>query len=343
MWGVKLPAETPIVTAVFGIQHHSSKDNSTIINTLDSLITNQPARIEKLEQDNPVPTRVWLAYWPSLPAYQKWWTSEPVVSFWASLPDDAGVYREILTVPPGKTQHGTSITDRISGMAHLGKFESILDKSGYWGCYYDRMGDVNKKENKLPTPVTKKPTRTHPLPITPSSSTGINLPIRKGRIQLPTLPDNIAFVVEGQDHGLILPEEKEHWLQNFDQLTTNWIIDLVEAGPEKGILDSRVCYSPDSGTYKSPDSQPRELSFNDKVQLFYFLDMEAMEKFGRENAGHVKLRREFAQSYGPKGVMTELPGQLRLWVEASILKGKDMECEYIGCIEGTGLMGLNWD
>lgn len=46
---------------------------------------------------------------------------------------------------------------------------------------------------------------------------------------------------------------------------------------------------------------------------------------------------------GLGGVMTELPGKLRLWVEASILKGKDMDCEYVGCVEGTGLMGLNWN
>lgn len=234
-------------------------------------------------------------------------------------------------------------------MAHLGEFESILDKSGYWGCYYDRMGDVTE-ENKFRTKVRKNPTRTHPLSITPhgsgersSNGDNSNLPIRRGRVQLPALPDNIAFVVEGQDHSLILPEEKEHWLESFDQLVTNWVFDLVAAGPEKGILDSRLCYNPESGMYKTADARPQELSFNDKVQLFYFLDMEAMEKIGRENVGHVKLRRGFMQSYGPGGVMTELPGRLRLWVEASILKGKDMDCEYVGCVEGTGLMGLNWN
>ncbi|OJJ53474.1 hypothetical protein ASPSYDRAFT_50979 [Aspergillus sydowii CBS 593.65] len=348
MWGTKLPAETPIVTTIFGIQHHSTKDtdNSALINTFNTLITNQPARIENLKQDNPVPTRIWLTYWPSPAAFQKWWTSEPVASFWASLPDDAGVYREILTVPPGRTQHGTNVSDRISGMAHLGEFESILDKSGYWGCYYDRMGDVTK-ENKFRAEVTKKPTRTHLLSITPSSnnnsSNDSNLPICRGRIEVRALPDNIAFVVEGQDHSLILPEEKEHWIENFNQPVTNWISDLVAAGPEKGILDSRLCYNSESGMFKAADAQPRELSLNDKVQLFYFLDMEAMEKIGRENAGHVKLTRGFMQSYGSGGVMAELPGKLRLWVEASILKGRDMDCEYVGCVEGTVLNGLNWD
>ena len=292
MWGTKLPAETSRVTTVFGIQLHPSKDtdNFALVNAFNTLITNQPARIENLKQDNPVPTRIWLAYWPSSAAYQKWWTSQPVASFWASLPDDTGVYREILTVPPERTQHGTNVSDRISGMAHMGEFESILDKSGYWGCYYDRMGDVTK-ENKFRTEVTKKPARTHSLSITLSSgsssngSNGSNLPIRRGRIQLPALPDNIAFVVEGQDHGLILPEEKEHWLENFDQPVMNWISDLVAAGPEKGILDSRLCNNPESGMYKAADVQPQELSFNDKVQLFYFLDMEAMERLGERMQG----------------------------------------------------------
>ncbi|KAL2818371.1 heme-containing dehydratase protein [Aspergillus granulosus] len=335
MWGVKLPASTPVVYSVFGIQHPPEKDKDEqelLVQHFTELITGHPRYVETLEQDTPVLTRTWLAYWQSPADFQKWWTSDAVSTFWASLPDDAGIYREILTVPPGLTQHGTNNGDRLSGgLSHLGELESILDKSGYWGCYYDRMADVTK-ENRFPSPVSTKPTRS-PSPL---------ISVRSGRVRLPSLPDNILFVVEGQNHSYISPEEKSHWFEHFDKPVETWIGDLIAAGPEKGILDVRVCYDPSSGMYRAADAELRALNFNRKVQLFYFLDMEAMERIARENAGHVKLRRNFLQDYGPEGVMGQLPPAICMWVEASILKGRDMECEYVGCLEGTGLMGLNW-
>ncbi|KAL4915228.1 hem-containing dehydratase protein [Aspergillus aurantiobrunneus] len=194
------------------------------------------------------------------------------------------------------------------------------------------MADVTK-ENRFPSPVSKKPARA-PSPLSS---------IRSGRVVLPNLPDNILFVVEGQDHSYISPEEKSHWLEHFDKPVETWIGDLVAAGPEKGVLDARVCYGPSSGMIRAADAEPPALGFNRKAQLFYFLDMEAMERIGRENEGHVKLRRKFLQDYGPGGAMAQLPAALCLWVEASILKGRDVECEYVGCVEGTGLMGLNWN
>ncbi|KAL2838904.1 heme-containing dehydratase protein [Aspergillus pseudoustus] len=335
MWGVKLPPSTPVVYSVFGIQYPPEKDDNDqelLIQRFTELITDRPRSLEILVQDTPVPTRIWLAYWQSPAHFDEWWTSEPVSSYWASLADDAGIYREILTVLPGVTQHGTNNGDRVSGgLSHLGEFESILDKSGYWGCYYDRMADVTK-ENRFPSPLSTKPSRN----LSPLAS------IRSGRVSLPDLPDNILFVIEGQDHSYISPEEKSHWLEHFDKPVETWIDDLVAAGPEKGVLDVRVCYDPNSGMYRAADAEPRALNFNRKAQLFYFLDMEAMERIARENAGHVKLRRKFLQDYGPGGVMGQLPAALCMWVEASILKGRNVECEYVGCLEGTGLMGLNW-
>lgn len=334
MWGIKLPSTHSIVYSLFGIQRLPGKDTEPLIKQFDTLITDIPTHIDNLEQDTPVPTHIWLAYWPSPEAFQKWWTSDPVTTFWSSLPDDAGTYKEILTVPPGRTQHGTNKADRPAGMAHLGDFESILDKSGYWGCYYDRMPDVTN-ENRFRSSFLRTPNRTGLPKRKPS--------IRSGRVQIQSLPDNICFVVEGQDHSVISPEERKHWFEHFDKPVENWIGDLVTAGPENGVLDARLCYAPESGMYRDSSAQPHALNFNRKVQLFYFLDMEAMEKIGRENAGHVRFRRKFLNDYGTAGVMGQLPGELCLWVEASILKGRDMECEYVGCVEGTGLMGLVWE
>ncbi|KAL4907818.1 hypothetical protein BDW74DRAFT_189222 [Aspergillus multicolor] len=337
MWGLKLPSKTPIVLAIFGIQRLTSNNAESLIETFGTLITPHASSIENLEQNNPIAARVWLSYWPSRAVFEKWWTSEPVASFWSSLPDDAGVYREIMTVPPGRTQHGTNVSGRRNGMAKLGEFEDITEKSGYWGCYYDRMAEVTRdKRHEFRSSTETRPTRS----VSALAPTGQTL--RRRRVKLNNFPDNIAFVVEGQDHGLILPEEKEYWMEHFNQPVNTWITDLVNAGPPVGILDTRLCYDPTDGLYRSPDAQPAALNYNRKIQLFYFQDMEAMENIGRKNKGHIKLRRAFMEAYGPGGQMGELPGKLCMWVEASILKGQEIEAEYVGCVEGTGFMGLVW-
>ncbi|KAL4815059.1 hem-containing dehydratase protein [Aspergillus spinulosporus] len=338
MWGLKLPANIPIVLAVFGIQRLEANSANLLIEAFNALFTTSAPTIEHLEQDDPTPTHLWLTYWPSKAAFETWWNSEPVSSFWSSLPDDAGVYREIMTVPPGRTQHGTNAAERVNGMASLGILEDVSKKSGYWGCYYDRMADVTReKRNEIRSTAAKTPSR--------SSSALAGDKILRGRVRLNAgdLPDHIAFVVEGQDHSLITPEERSHWFEHFDAPVKRWIMDLVAAGPEHGVLNARLCYEPAGGIYRDTDAAPSALNYNRKVELFYFQDMEAMERIGRQNKGHVNLRREFMASYAPDGPMGRLPGKLCLWVEASILKGEEIEAEYVGCVKGTGLMELSWE
>ncbi|KAL3475580.1 hem-containing dehydratase protein [Aspergillus californicus] len=382
MWAATLPPSTPIVISIFGIQHHpQTQSNPNDESNTNPLIKPLTALLPKstntthITQTTPVHTEIWLTYWPSPTTYHEWWTSDPVSSFWSSLADNAGIYREILTVPPSRTQHGTNTNteEKMQGMAVLGEYTSVLDKSGYWGCYYDRMRDTESKEGRCTLGSRSqcqsgaggvKMPRVH----SPLGNSGDKEPtrIRIGRVK-PNIPDNITFVVEGQDHTSVSGEEKVHWLRRFDSLARNWIGDLVDAGPERGILDARVCYDASSGIFSGPASAPapaapaapeldsntasnpsvtaetqpppNPLDFNRKIQLFYFLDMESMEKIGRENTGHVRLRREFLKDYGPGGVMGELAGGsgLCLWVEVSILMGSEVECEYVGCIEGTGL------
>ncbi|KAL4748892.1 hypothetical protein BDW72DRAFT_195334 [Aspergillus terricola var. indicus] len=338
MWGSKLPTNTPIVLAVFGIQRLEANSSNLLIEAFNALITTNAPTIEHLEQDDPTPTRLWLTYWPSRAAFKTWWKSGPVSSFWSSLPDNAGVYREIMTVPPGRTQHGTNAAEMVSGMANLGSFEDITEKSGYWGCYYDRMTDVTReRRNEVRSAAAKTPSR-----LSSASASG---KIIRGRVKLNAghLPDNIAFVVEGQDHSHISSGERSYWFEHFDAPVTSWIMDLVAAGPEHGVLNARLCYEPVGGIYRDADRAPLALNYNRKVQLFYFQDMETMERIGRQNKGHVSLRREFMASYAPDGPMGQLPGKLCLWVEASILKSEEIEAEYVGCVDGTGLMGLSWE
>ncbi|KAF5858199.1 hypothetical protein ETB97_004701 [Aspergillus alliaceus] len=53
-------------------------------------------------------------------------------------------------------------------------------------------------------------------------------------------PDHLCFVVEGQDHSALTSTKKEVWFEKFDVSTARWIGDLQSAGPEKGLLDTRI-------------------------------------------------------------------------------------------------------
>lgn len=328
MWGVEIEDDTSIVYTVFGIQYPGVElvePQLSLTETFDKLIDSHAPYIDRLTQDGPKghSTIIWLAYWPSADTYNSWWTSPPITEFWESLAVNAGMWREVMAVPGRRTQFGTNNTT-INGMSSVAKLVPYSDKTGYWGCYRDRLKEATPQE-KLKTPLETFPARNSDL------GDGIRL----GRTKITGFPDNLCFVVEGQDHSLITQNEKAHWFENFDGLVTNWMGDLSKTGPSTGILDTKLCYSKSSGVYRS--AEPAALNFNRKIQLFYFLDLRYMEKIGRVNKGHVKLRKSFMQSYCPAGPMGS-EGLLTLWVETSVLKGNEMEAEYVGCIEGTGFM-----
>ncbi|KAL3419468.1 hypothetical protein PVAG01_09690 [Phlyctema vagabunda] len=332
MYKTALP-DSPFVYNIFGVQYPEAapgEEKQTLINTFDELITSSDAtKIERLVEDTVAggQSRIWFAYWKSRDSYRSWWQSADVFQFWTSLTDDAGMWREVFAVPKGRAQN--AVTQEVTeGLVSVGKnLIPYTDKTGYWGCYRDRYTDATP-DNRMDSPVKAIPDAQIP-----------SLTIRPGRHIMSALPDNLSFVVEGQDHSAISQEEKTHWFENFDGPVTRWMEYLVgPGGHNAGMLKARLCYSAASGEYR--DALPKALNYNRKVQLFYFLDHGYMERSGRKEKGHVSLRSNFMQSYCPAGLMGQV-GKLLLWVESCILKSKEMECEYIGCWEGTGFLAYD--
>ncbi|KAJ5143955.1 heme-containing dehydratase [Penicillium bovifimosum] len=341
MWSAKL-ADKPFVYSIFGIQYPTGNPTSVqeaLTEEFDSLISGHGTHIERLIQDGCATpsagkSHVWIAYWTSSEEYQKWWTRDDVSQFWASLPSDAGMWREVLTPSPRRSQYGAN-KNEPSGLGNLGERFDIGRKSGYWGCYRHRLADHTSDEMVSSAKQDLEPRR--PLS---KLSAGISSPeIRPGRVHMTHFPNNICFVVEGQDHSAITTEEKKLWVENFDESVSRWMKDLMEAGPESGILDRRMCYERDSGLFL--EGEPQALRYNKKVQLFYFKDLRHFEKIGRQNKGHVDLRKRFLEAYGSDGHM--MNGNLSLWVETTVLKADEMDCEYVGCVDGTGFMAFSSD
>lgn len=339
MWGVDFTSDEPFAYTVVGVQYQGEAPREatrSLIRELDALITSSAAtHTDHLVEDGRRhlagwTSRVWLSYWATAAAYDAWWQSPAVASFWSSLPADAGVYRELMRVSPHRTQLGTN-KERESGLAHVGSLKPLGDKSMYWGCYRDRYLD-SSRDNRMSSPLDAVP-----APNRPSGAEGAAT-IRPGRTTITTFPDNLCFVVEGQDHSDISANEKKHWFEHFDGPVTKWMQDLMDAGPDEGILDAKVCYSDGSGLYRNDTVSA--LNYNRKIQLFWFLDHHHMEKIGRANKGHVALRNSFIQSYCPAGPMG-VNGKLLLWVETSVLKADEIEAEYVGAVEGTGFMAYD--
>lgn len=336
MFGVKFGSDDPFAYTVFGIQYPNgdpSAAQKSRTDEFDALISSHATHIDRLLQHGCASlhsgrTFVWLAYWKSSSDYKRWWERNEVSRFWDSLPADAGVWREVMTPSPRRTQHGTNGKE-LRGMGHLGERASNVGKLGYWGCYRDRMADSETDSFMAPAQSNLRARR----PSTGASSAPG--PVRPGRVRLTTFPDNVCFVVEGQDHSSLTPEEKTYWFENFDHSVNQWVTDLMEADAEAGILDGRLCYQPESGVFRN--SEPQPLNYNKKVQLFYFRDLRHMEEVGRLHKGHADLRKRFLEAYRPGGPMRA--GKICLWVETTVLKADEMECEYVGCEEGTGFMG----
>lgn len=342
MFTTEFESDESFVYSVYGVQYRGDTPGDAqqaLIDAFDKLILPAAGKVDRVIEDGPydatkVKTLIWLAYWTTATQYDTWWNEAETQKFWSSLPSDAGMWREVTKISPNRTQYGSN-KQLGHGQGAITKTVPLTDKMFYWGCYRDRIKECTP-ENRLATTLDKAPVRA-PAPTDLSQ-------IRSGRTTFTQFPDNLSLVIEGQDHSRISAEERTHWLETFDDAVNTWIDDLVAAGPEKGVLDARICASPPHGLYRDPASPARgpvALDHKYKVELFWFLDHRSMEAIGRSNKGHRGLRDAFIASYCPVGPMAK--GDLLLWVETSIAKGEDIQAEYVGCIEGTGFLAYDHD
>lgn len=335
MWTIEKPAEGgSFVYSLFGVQllgENKSATTISLIESFDALIKDTDCYLDRVTQDGihlpgqGVQTQVWIATWKTVAQFEAWWTSSDVVAFWESLSSDAGIWREFLTIPYSRTQY-KSTQDRKVGIGALHSHIPAT-KNGYWGWIRDSIDELSK-ENRMDTPLPKPPL----LNQKSASDTVV-----AGRVHMTSFPDNICFNLERQDLSKMKSPETQIWADKFDDATCQWMDDLAFASPEAGILNTRMCYDEKLGTYQTKPMVYH--NYNKKVETFYFTDLRAMERIGRFNKGHVALRSNVLKIYGPGGDLFQ-KGDMALWVDTSILKGHEIDAEYVGCAEGTGFMAF---
>ncbi|KAK2735531.1 aldoxime dehydratase [Colletotrichum kahawae] len=221
------------IYGIFGVQYSGDEPAGRqldLIQSFDALIDGK-AHLDRIvypTKNKPFGTQIWLSYWHP-ETYAEWWASSPVQEFWNSLPDDAGVWRETLTVDVGRTQNACT-ADLKNGVNGLGEKEMFSEKIGYWGCLRDRLAQATADE-KFSSPLAEMPERTRE-----------SEEIRRGRTTITKVPDNICFLVEGQDHSAMTPTEKTYWFEEFDELVTGWMHHLGDNAAVNGLLDVRMGY-----------------------------------------------------------------------------------------------------
>ncbi|KAJ3537844.1 hypothetical protein NM208_g6152 [Fusarium decemcellulare] len=351
----RFPTAHHFTVSVFGCQYHAdtpSTDKLRRINNFDGLIRGAAIHVEELEQ-NDLPSKVWMTYWPSPQAFKEWWDSDDIMSFWNSLPNDAGFWRETFSLPATRAMYESN-GENPSGFGHCGESIPLTEKTGYWGAYRSRM-TPDSPDDKFATALPSAP---KPRPLTNA--------IRYGRTRMTKFPDNICVVVEGQDYSQMPDKEREYWDENFDGLTKQWVTNVVTAGAEKGMLSARACHGFSSGkrlgatnkvngtngttngtngtngdTHSSANGSALfpGLDYIRQAQILFWLDLSKMEYLGRWDKVHVKLRRNFMTAYSPGGDCEG--GKLLLWVDLGILKGNEIDAEYVGCYDGTGFLAYD--
>lgn len=349
MLRARFPTSHHFTVSIFGCQYHADRPDDAKLAAMaefTSLIQPAAIHVEELEQ-NDLPSKIWTSYWASPQAFKAWWESPATSAFWAALPLDAGFWRETVSLPATRAMYESN-KPQPSGFGHCGEHIPLTAKSGYWGAYRSRM-TPDGPDDKFESPINKE----EGIKARPLSKT-----IRPGRVRMAQFPDNICFVVEGQDYGAMFEREREFWGEHFDGLTKQWVTNVVTAGPEKGMLSARACHAfggdkqpgattttttngagSQNGTPNGGNSIFPGLDYIRQAQLLFWLDLSYMEHIGRHDKVHVKLRREFMAEYGAGGQMEG--GELLLWVDLGILKADEIDAEYVGCYDGTGFLAYD--
>ncbi|QSZ34127.1 hypothetical protein DSL72_005715 [Monilinia vaccinii-corymbosi] len=342
---------------IFGVQHEAlSPEKTTFISTLYKLLSSSANRVDHLQDEshglprhNPKST-IFVAYWLSSSSYESWKEASPVKEFWASLPADAGVWREVMTVP--KSRFMFASTQPVpSAMGTLLPLRQSNDE-GYWGVYRHRLSETpdshtdpsDKFTSSYITPTKAKSNETRKIIDIPSTrSTKIKL----GRVAISNPPENLVFVREAQRQPHIQPDETEVWLEQINPHVQSWISHLDTERNKNGVIAFTTYIG-----HENPEPEMVNEKFDPKAdlernteaiaeanQLAYFMDLAHFEQAGRSYKAHVDLRKMTMKLYGPGGQF-EKKGKAVLFVELCVLKSKDLDAEYIGCAEGTGLMYL---
>jgi len=342
---------------LFGVQHDIlTPEKQTTISTLHKLLAQSAGRVDHLQDENHGLPLSWprsttfVAYWLRSEDYDRWKETDVVRDFWKSLPDDAGVWREVMTVPGSRLMHAS---DGVKfGLGHLVDLKSS-DDEGYWGVFRHRLSATKDKYTDPDDTFTSAYTASTKAKADPSKLViSLQKPqsnvVRPGRIRISKVPDNLCFTRTAQRLPQVSKEERDTWLESLAPYAQSWMNHLDTERDKTGVLSftrhlrheklapavAEVIEDLDPAADFHGDSE----AIPETNQLMFLLDLAHLEQAARAHREHVQLRKNTMTFYSPGGKL--FGGTALIFVELCILKSGDLDAEYVGCREGTGLMAL---
>lgn len=359
-----LEAEGLVFTyALFGVQHDElTPDKKTTISKLYELLSQSADRVDHLQDESHGAARTgpksttFVAYWLKSADYEAWKETDAVKDFWNNLPDDAGVWREVMTVPKSRYMFAASQKE-VSGLATVLGLKESSDE-GYWGVYRHRLSETPDKHtdpsDTFTSPLVSKGKAKGDTTkrVVDLSRSPVHENIRRGRVKLTKVPDNLCYCREGQSQPNLDKDELDTWKEKLAPYAKSWMDHLDSDRDKNGVVsftfhigheiprstfDAGVDLEKETGSGAEAGTETKPIA--EANQLMYFLDLAHFELAGRSWRDHVKLRQTTMEMYGPGGQHNP-HGKLSLFVELCVLKSGDLDAEYVGCKEGTGLMFL---
>lgn len=303
--------ERVFTIGLFGVQHEFlTVEKKTTIAALYSLLQQSANRLDHLQdeshglpRDGPHST-TFVAYWLRSEDYESWKDAESVKKFWDDLPDDAGVWREVMTVPKSRFMHASSQPVK-SAMGHLLELKQSNDE-GYWGVYRHRLA-ANPDQHTDPDDKFVSPYVTTAKAKPDPAKKVITIPrtqpaaIRSGRFRLSKVPENLLFAREGQRQPNISKDECDTWIESIAPHARSWMEHLNKEREKTGVISFTTHLGHEKPTMRtsahaknfdpSIDLETDTEAIAEANQLVYFLDLAHFEQAGRAHRGHVQLRK----------------------------------------------------
>ncbi len=335
---------------LFGVQHDElTAEKKKFISDLYNLLSQSAGRVDHLQDESHGVTRdgprstTFVAYWLKSADYENWKATSEVKQFWDNLPDDAGVWREVMTVPKSRYMFAAN-QHETSGLAALLGLKQSTDE-GYWRVYRHRLSQhpdehTDPADTFTSAIVAAAQVKPHAgKQVVDLSKSSVINKIKIGRVKITNIPDNLLYCREGQRQPGLPKEELEDWKERLAPHAVAWMDHLDTERNKNGVVSFtfNVGHEKPNATFEpGADLEVDTNAVAEANQLMYFLDLAHFEMAGRSFKDHVKLRSNTFEMYGKGGKHAK--GKLSIWVELCVLKTGDLEAEYIGCREGTGLM-----
>ncbi|KAK4505065.1 hypothetical protein PRZ48_003028 [Zasmidium cellare] len=332
-YSARFPKETKgLVTAIIGVQgKEKTEEHSPEYRQLVGFVEKKQgaSKPKYWEAASVVDNRgyyneVVIPYWETKEDFEAWKIDSGFEKWWSSLEPGSGVGWFLEVFLPSIDRFETVFSDNVEpeGVAHMRESVSgTLQEHVYWGSMRDRL-PVSQTDAIPGEKTTIKPKT--------ATANGHSADTQTRRIHV-SGRKNLAMIRSGQDWSDTKPHERKLYLDTMHPVLIKGMDFLRDQGEEVGCISCRFMDVIPKDPSTNNTSQPTDKTFG----LAYFDDLASLEDWSKRHKTHLDIFGRFIQYAG------ELQNEvsLRLFHEVMVLRPEQQVFEYVGCHDGTGMLG----